>query len=296
MTLKEVKLLPHFEYSIACTDIKATQETQHVVSCGVYRPSVKIHNLSTQAIVLERNILNEPIEIVLIDDIFKYALLTVGNVLEIHGSCGKEDAVKVPMNCRSAVCSGRELFVGGDQSTLQRYHLLRRKFESPIETGLAEVARIRCLGPALLVACSSSAVSFLDIENNNVLRVVEFEDSVLGFEALGSKCYVGDDTGRIHVLDASTHSIVYVMDSPVPASVIRGAGEFVVCGGQGSVHVWRGTEIVASVCVGSRINTIEVFGPFVFVGLEASEMKIFYVSEMGAPPAWCSFVSSEQVQ
>lgn len=290
MGLKEVKLLPHFEYSVACTDIKATQETQNVVSCGVYRPSIKIHNLPTQSIMLERNILNEPIEIVLIDDIFKYALLTAGNMLEIHESSGRMDAIKVPMNCRSAVCAEKEVFVGGDKSTLLRYHLVRRKFEDPIETGLAEVMKVRRLGPTLLAACSSTAVSFVDTAAGDA-QVVEFEDDVMGFDAVGDRCYVGDSAGRIHVLDAGTRKVVHVTHNIAPATVIRAAGEFLVCSAEGCVQVWRSDEMVACALVGSKINAIEVVDSLVFLGLEASEMKIFYVPEMGAPPAWCPFAA-----
>lgn len=287
---KEVELLPKFEYPVACNDIKVTMDTKHVMSCGVYKPSIKIHNLPKQSIILERNIQNEPIEVVPIDDIFKYGILTAGNKLELHNQTGMRCIAKVALNSRTAVSMKDKLVVGGDRRSLPRYDLHTNKFVDALDSGLDEVFKMKVAKPCTLAVCGTAAVHFLDTDSKKISASFKFNSPLKSMDIAGDTCYVGDEDGNIHAVDLRTQKTRHKAASETPVDLLKASNDFLVSGGGGHLSLWKAQALVGKVGLDSAINAIEVAGALVFVGLESRKMRVFYVSEMGDPPAWCSFV------
>lgn len=287
VTCTELSLLPNFEYPVACTDIKVAHDTEHLVSCGVYRPSVKIHSLSEQSIMADRNINNEPLELVLVDSIHKYGVLTAGNRLEIHDLSGMRAMAKAPTCSRSIAHVAGELLIGSSKGSLARYSLAKQAVDGAVGTGLDETVKVRAMGPSLVGVCGTDKLSVVDLRSCTVASMFELGGELLSFDFAESVCFVGDDDGRVHVVDLSLQKRVALLKGDAPVRAVKCCGDFLMTSSRAGLRVWRSMEPAAEISLKGTVNTVECFGPLVFLGLEDSRARTFYISAMGELPSWC---------
>lgn len=287
VTCTELSLLPKFEYPVACTDIKVVHDTEHLISCGVYKPSVKIHSLSEQSIMVDRNIQNEPLELVLIDGVYKYGILTAGNRIEIHDRAGLRIISKAPKGSRSVTHVAGELLVGTSKGLLARYNLAKQATDGTVVTGLDEAVKVRAMGPSLVGFCSTNKFSVVDLRSCAIASTFELGGELLSFDFSERICFVGDEDGSVHVVDLSLQKKVAMLKSDAPVHKVKCCGDFLMSSSRKGLRIWKDMEPAADICLKSAVNTVENFGPLIFVGLETSRARMFYISEMGALPSWC---------
>lgn len=286
-TCTELNLLSKFEYPVACTDIKVVHDTEHLVSCGVYKPSVKVHSLSEQTLMVDRNIQNEPLELVLIDGIYKYGILTAGSKIEIHDRAGLRAMAKAPTCSRSITRVAGELLVGSNKSSLTRYNLAKQAIDGAVVTGLDETVKIKAMGPSLVGVCGTDKFSVVDLRSSAVASTIEIGGELLSFDFSENICFVGDEDGCVHVVDLNLQKKVELLISDAPVRTVKCSGDFLMSSSKAGLRVWKNMQSAAEICLENTVNTIESFGPLIFLGLDASKMRTFHISEMGMLPRWC---------
>lgn len=135
MHFKETTLLHSLDFPTTVTHFTITPEC--LVSVGSYKPVVKIHTLQSKDIKNERNIENEPVCVVpLEDDCSKLAILRDDRYVEFHAKYGHYTSLRIPRIGRGIVYNriNANLYIQSDRN-VQMFDLEVGKFADIIGEG-----------------------------------------------------------------------------------------------------------------------------------------------------------------
>jgi ribosome biogenesis protein ENP2 len=136
-----LELLQDFHMPVSTGRIQLTPDLSQIVATGVYKPQVKVWDLSEQSIKFERHMNAEAVDFAMLGQNFaKMAFLHTDRTLTFHASFGHLYRTRVPRHGRSLrYDQGRHcmLYVGGTGEQVHRLSLCEGRFAEPLETGCA---------------------------------------------------------------------------------------------------------------------------------------------------------------
>lgn len=111
--LKKIKLFETPSHSISCNHIAITGK--FLLTCGIYKPKIKIYDLEAQSKLLERVIDSEPLKIVPLDGHQKLAILRNDNYIEFHTKAGFYNKIAIKSTVRDMLFKEGTgvLYIGG---------------------------------------------------------------------------------------------------------------------------------------------------------------------------------------
>lgn len=99
-----IELIKDFGFPISSQDLVLTNDNQYAITCGIYKPSVKIFELSSLALKCSRGIDSEIIKIQMLGDSWqKFALACNDRNIELHAQYGRHFKIRVPKTPRDMV-------------------------------------------------------------------------------------------------------------------------------------------------------------------------------------------------
>jgi ribosome biogenesis protein ENP2 len=290
----EISVIQEFEYPVACNHLKMTPDREHIISCGTYKPRIKIHDLSEHSMKLERHMEAEPLKIeVLGRDLSKLAVLRNDRVIEFHAKYGLHDTIRLPKFGEdiSFLPSLSELLVVGRSNSVIRFNLERGRFLKPIESEFYEINSVKVSDVhGLVVVGGAGGFGFIDPRVRKLIKSMRTGEDItsLCYSDNGLNLCVGDALGGIKAYDLRSKDEVLSMSHGNTAvknvffshkNIISASGMY--------VRLWEGVETLLDLKMNSKINAMALDEGIIMLGTDEPVIRTYYSPRLGDVPGWC---------
>jgi len=321
--MNRIELIQDFEFKVAATNLKLSDDGSHLFTAGVYTPRLKIYDLNEMTLKVERGIDSEIRKICPIsEDFTKCALLLDDRNIEIHAQYGKHFSIRIPKFGRDMVYNkyNSEILSCGTGNEIYRLNLQEGSFLEPLKSEMNGINSIR-VNPYLniLGVCgeegkieiwdvrSKSKVAHLPISHSaNYLSYLSNVNKNFNMNSVENTCLefnnfslaVGNKLGTTNLFDlryaSPLFSIKHSYNKPIHKIQFHNNSEslITVCKKQIKISNSKVGKAISNIEGDTNFNDFEVYqgsGMF-FTANESPKMNIFFAPQLGPAPKWCSFL------
>ncbi|KAI4292543.1 ribosome biogenesis protein ENP2 [Pancytospora philotis] len=293
----EIDCIKSFDYPVACTGVCIAPDQRQIVTIGIYKPCIKVFDLNSMTMKLERAVVTDALKVVALrDDAEKFCVLRNDRALEFHARSGLHDVVRVPHQPKDILFNAfaAECYASGEYDAVYRFNLQQGRFLRDIEVaGLTSLS----LSPAhgLLAGVSADAVHFIDTRSRTevIRRPIESQELTAVSQSDSGISYAVATADAVLEFDIRAEACVHKMAHEGPASRLRYSGKHIVYA-LGS-RIFCALDGSSTVCaeLDFTVNDFDVNEGLVVVGGEYEEMKCFKAPLLGAVPSWCADAESK---
>ncbi|KAF7684579.1 Nucleolar protein 10 [Astathelohania contejeani] len=294
---KEISLIQDMEYTATCNHIKLTEDGTHLISCGSYRPQIKIHELKELAMKLERHMDSEPIRLEILDtNHHKLAILRDDRTIEFHAKYGVHHKIRVP-SLGNDLCLNKlkaDLLICGYSNEIYRFNLQQGRFIKSYTTSLKKINSIK-INPIhnLIGYVGDSKIEFIDPRNKNIIASIEMQFHELTKMAYSGNginfCIGGSDNtnkNKVQMFDLRSKNPIKQNLHDTKISDVLFNGKNIISADRNNIKIWNSEEYALDIQTDGIINTLEVDKGILFVGYEGGPIKTYYSSILGGIPEW----------
>lgn len=300
MGFKETKIIKNFDYPTACLDMNLSESGNFLVSIGTYKPSVKIHDLTNIAQKSNRHLEAEPMKVLsLTKNCEKLALLRIDRYVEFHVKYGMHERIRMPKLCYDLKFNkfSGDIIACGNSNNIFRFNLIDGKFCTPYDTSLKCIMEIDINSVHSLVGyCGKNNVEFLDQRSSKIVSTTEHNENFLhmAFSNNGINFVVGTENGEILVFDLRSRNPLYKYNHKESVRKVKMIEKKIISIDKHTVMIYKDGEIVDKIPVNVPINTFEVNGGIIFLGLDDINMRTYYSTDFGDIPDWCNIIKVDE--
>ncbi|WUR04780.1 ribosome biogenesis protein ENP2 [Vairimorpha necatrix] len=298
MKFKESKIIKNFDYPVACQDMHLSESGNFLASVGTYKPSVKIHDLVNIAQKSDRHLESDALKILsLTKNCEKLALLRVDRYIEFHVKYGMHERIRVPKMCYDLKMNNfnANLLACGKSPDIYRFDLLEGRFVESYKTNLQKIMSCDINNVHGLIGyCGDKKIEFIDQRSEEIISTVEDEDLVnLSFSENGLNFATGSAPGQVKIFDLRSKKELNIYAHKESIRKIKMVGKSVVSVDKEEVIIFSENEIIDRINVECPINTFDILGGVIFLGLDDLNMRTFYCSDFGFIPDWFRAIKVE---
>lgn len=318
-----VELIQDFGFPEASYRLRSTADGQHLVATGVYKPQLRVYDLAQMSLKFERHTECENIQIQLLGDDWKKAvMLQADRSVEFHSQGGLHYKTRIPKFGRDMAyhAPSCDLVLGGQGNEAFRLNLDQGRFLAPFETlspGL-NVIKNNLANQLWMMGGEDGFVEFWDsrsrsrVGRNNcglALMAQQGADSfssmpeitAMGTMSDGLTYAVGTSSGQVMIYDfRSTKPMLtkdHQSDMPIKnVQFLTGEASNVLSADAKVIKIWNKdtAKLYASIEPESDINDVCVWDQsgLIMTANEGTRMNIFYLPSLGPAPKWCTFLDS----
>lgn len=325
-----VELIQDFEFPEASLRIKKTRDGKHIMATGVYKPQMRVFELSEMSMKFERHSDCDNVQFLLLnDDWTKSVHLQSNRSLEFHSQSGIHYKTRIPRFGRDLAYHypSCDLLVVGASNEVYRLNLQQGQYLNSLNTdmpginaasinpahelfifggedGMIEFWDPRSRASVRKLNVAQSLVQHPSYTDTDALKSIEITKLVHGFDGLSLA--VGTSTGQVLMYDLRSNQPRLVKDHMYNTPIV-GIDFYVGNGGVGeakmvtadrkSVKIWsRETgKPYAAIEPDTDINDLLLFAPdsgLVMLANEGVPVQTFFIPELGPAPRWCHFLDN----
>jgi ribosome biogenesis protein ENP2 len=138
---KRLELLQGLEFPTASTNVKFSADGQFLMSCGVYKPSIMMHELHQLSAKFQRHLDADVVQCqFLSEDYSKLVFLCSDRSVEFHAQFGRQHRTRIPRFGRDLAYHfpSCDLYVAGAGPEIYRLNLEQGRFLAPMTTASEE--------------------------------------------------------------------------------------------------------------------------------------------------------------
>lgn len=285
MNYKEITLIQSLDFPTTVTHFSFTSEC--LVSVGSYKPVVKIHLLHSKDLKNERNIENEPVKVLpLENDCGKLAILRNDRYIEFHAKYGHYYSLRIPKLGRDIMYNSvnANIYIQSD-SDIQMFDLEVGKYTQKIE---ADDSNINCFHMShannLLAIGTDENILYYDMRSNEMVKKLGYGCNALFMHENGIDiCHGNRD---IMLCDIRSEKYKFKVDNDKEVKSVKCYGKLFYAMDEDKIIVSDGKE---SVSIDEKLqNCFDVDENVIFMGGENGCIKTYYNTECEKYPAWCT--------
>lgn len=300
MKFKETKIIKNFDYPVACLDMSISESGNFLASIGTYKPSVKIHDLINIAQKSNRHLEAEPLKIISIDkNCEKLALLRVDRYVEFHVKYGMHEKIRMPKMCYDLKLNkfNGELLACGKSSEIFRFDLIGGKFNNSYNTSL-EVVMSADINTkhGLIGYCGNNMIEFIDQRDPCIVSSMKYKDNFLqfAFSENGINFSTGSYDGTVKLFDLRSTNELSSYKHEKEVRKVKMVGKSIISIDQNELCVYSNGTIFDKIHFSVPINTFDVDGGVIFLGMDDKVMKTIYCTDFGEIPEWCHVIKVDE--
>ena len=301
---ERVTLLQDFSFPEAATRIKLTPDEQYIIACGVYKPQVRVYDLTQTSLKFDRHFTSENITFeCLSDDWQKIAFLQSNRTIEFHSQTGMYHSLRIPRFGRdmSYQKSNCDLLICGASPELWRFNLEVGSFLKSYES--SQMDEMNCVETNQchdLTVIGGKVAEFIDPrQKKSVCHLSSLADvTCASFLTSPQEVAIGDASGVVKIYDMRMKTPISDIDHQYgfPILQIQQHDKQIISTDKKMLKVWNKDDSSLFTVIESE-NNINSFCHHSSSGLlhlatEDSHMKSFYVPSMGPAPKWCHFLDN----
>lgn len=308
-------MIQDFDMPGVSTSIRMSNDNQHILVTGTYKPRVKCYDVNHLSLKFERCFDSEVETFeVLSDDYSKMIFLQTDRYLEFHAAHGRHYRLRIPkfgrnLSYHKPSC---DLFVVGASSEIYRLNLERGQFLQPF-TSQASGFNASDINPEHHLLCVGSQESTIeawdprDKKKCSTLDVAMKIKNYTTFPSItslkfknGLQMGVGTASGHVLIYDIRSSEPLIVKDHlnriPVKKIAFNKNNNAVYSMDSAMLKIWDETSGKQTAYIESTSNfndfcTIPDTGMF-FFAQEDVKMMTYYIPSLGPAPRWCSFLDN----
>ncbi|KAG0432497.1 Nucleolar protein 10 [Dictyocoela muelleri] len=174
---KKINLFETPSHSISCNNLQISGK--YLLTCGTYKPKIKIYDLEAQSKLLERVVDTEPLKIISLDEHKKLSILRNDNFIEFHTKSGFYDKIGVNSSVRDILfdmLSGKLMIGGSKYSTFD----FKKGFIQDIYEPESEISCMT-LNPIynIITLGTSNSILFFDHRQKGKIKMVKISDKLI---------------------------------------------------------------------------------------------------------------------
>lgn len=274
---EDLPLLPEREFTVSC--INLFRKSNLLFALGTYRPSIKVFNLSLQAILLDRNISEYPINVISLDNLNKYYMLT-NTGLEIHGIHGKVKNIKLSFIPRGMILFEKVTLIIGNKPIIKiidKSNKLKDDLNIPIEP-----LYITSYNDVFGIANTDEVCLYKEYKLIHKCKVNELNSFTFDNQFI----YIGNSFGLFYKINLLTNeSFDLYQHNESINQIIRNEDSFILSSNTNIIIIKNDTNKIIE--LGCKINSIEIDKSILFVGCDDGKIRIYNVGETKDLPEWC---------
>ncbi|KAI8850759.1 WD40-repeat-containing domain protein [Chytridium lagenaria] len=318
-----IELIQEFTFPEASLRLKYTPDGEHIMATGVYKPHIKVFDLSELSLKFERHVDCENVDFqILSDDWTKSVHLNTDRSIEFHTQFGMHYRTRIPkfgrgLSYHSPSC---DLFVVGSSSEIYRLNLEQGRFLSPFTSTSPELNTIT-LNPAhnlIAVGGDDGNLELWHPLNRERLARLDIATwmATLGSKQIGSMdtfpsitavefhndgltCAVGTQTGHVLLYDLRNPVPLLVKDHqyglPIKRISFHPSGN-VASADAKAIRFWSkdSGKMFTAIEPPHDINDFCVQGDsgLVTIANEGVDIQTYYIPQLGPAPKWCPFLDN----
>ncbi|XP_071837260.1 nucleolar protein 10-like isoform X2 [Apostichopus japonicus] len=314
-----IELIQDFEMPIVSNCVRVSEDGQHILAAGIYKPRVRCYDLSQLSMKFERGLDAEVVKLrILSEDYSKVVFMQCDRYVEFHTRFGVHHRLRIPRVGRDLAYHDPscDLFFVGTSPEIYRFNLEQGRFLKPFTTkaiamnccdmnpahhllaaGTAE-GKVICWDPRTRdqvgeLDCALSSVN----GQTEILRV----PSVTAFKFKDALHFaVGTSTGQILLYDIRSDKPILVKDHrnqlPIKSIHYKADMDLVLSADKKGLKMWNEKTGKPFVTIepDADINDVCVVpnSGLVLMANEAPKMSIYFTPSLGPAPKWCSFLDN----
>ena len=316
-----IELIQDFEFPQASNRLKATDDGQYIMGTGVYKPQIRVWELSQMAMKFERHTEAENINFeILSQDWTKSALLQNDRSVEFHSHYGMHYRTRVPKFGRDLKYHypSCDLMIVGASHEAWRLNLEQGRFLGGFETDLPEINTL-AINPAHLLfglGGNNGKVEFWDHRMKkrigsldvaaNIVKAIDSslldelpQITSLSFDIDGLTLAAGSSTGQIVTYDLRRPTPLLVKDHqygfPIKSIFFHDSGN-ILSSDTKICKIWDRNhgDIFTNIETPQDINDVCVSrnSGLIMMANEGVQIQTYYIPALGPAPAWCPFLDN----
>lgn len=295
MTFRETKILKNFDYPVACIDMNLSESGNFLVSIGTYKPSVKIHDLQNISQKSNRHLESEPLKVISLDrNAEKLCILRIDRYVEFHVKYGMHERIRMPKTCYDLKLNkfNRDIIAAGKSPELYRFNLEKGEFVKSYTSSLNSIKSIDINSTHGLIGyCDDKIIEFIDQRTGKIVNTsfFDYEFSTFEFSNNGLNFGVGAENGQVFKFDLRSKIPInnYTHESRI--NKIKMVNKNLISSDKNAIKIFKEGKI-ETINIEKPINTFEIDGGVVFVGMDDVNMKTYVSCDFGEIPNWCNII------
>ncbi|KAH8740334.1 hypothetical protein FG386_002846 [Cryptosporidium ryanae] len=176
-----VEILQNFDFTVASSRIRVSQDGQYVAGTGTYPPELRMFDTKELSMKFMRRFDFEVHDFLFLsEDYKKLVFLMTDRVIEFHSQGGRHCRVRVPKQGRSMeyLNSAAELFIFGSTNEAYRLDLESGMFLAPLNTELEYIntGKVSPTLPLLLVGGDHGKIELWDLRDRSMAASLKVND------------------------------------------------------------------------------------------------------------------------
>ncbi|RHZ89277.1 hypothetical protein Glove_16g190 [Diversispora epigaea] len=319
-----IELIQDFEFPEASIRVKTTKDGKFVMATGVYKPQIRVFELSEMSIKFDRHTDSENVDFeILSDDWTKSVFLQNDRTIEFHSQGGIYYKTRIPKFGRDLAyhyptC---DLLITSSSHEVYRLNLCQGRFLNPILTDATSGVNVGIINPVHQLygfGTEDGRVEFWDPRSRSRVGLLtpsfpdELDNQSLSVTSMeykndGLSLAIGTSTGHILLYDLRSSNPWLVKDHQYgyPIKSIKWYYDDVT-GDKGQnkiisadckiIKIWdkeNGAHFTSVEPI-TDINDICLVqdSGLIFVANEGIQIGAYYIPALGPAPKWCSFLDN----
>ncbi|KAI9024086.1 WD40-repeat-containing domain protein [Hyaloraphidium curvatum] len=317
---ERIELIQDFEFPEASTRVKVTRDGKHIVATGVYKPQMRVFELSELSMKFDRHTDCDTVQFELLsDDWTKSVLLQADRTLEFHSQFGLHFKTRIPKFGRDMAyhASSCDLVLVGASNDAWRLNLEEGRFLNPFATDLPAI-NVCAINPTHQLfgfGGSGAVLEFWDPRSRSRAASLplsrqslhidpmadgDLEITALSFAMDGLTMGVGTSAGHVLLYDLRNPNPRLVKDhqygTPIKNITFHPSSGNVVSADTKIIKLWNQETGAAltSIEPPNDINDLCVVeeSGLILVANEGVQIQSYYVPALGPAPRWCAFLDN----
>lgn len=300
MIFKESKILKNFDYPVACLDMCLSESGNYLGSIGTYKPSVKIHDLTNISQKSNRHLEAEPMKLIsLSKNLEKLAILRVDRYVEFHVKYGMHERIRMPKLCYDMKYNKFDcnLLTCGKSNEIFRFDLKEGKFSNSYTSSSNCLTSLDINSVHGLIGyCGNKIIEFIDQRSEQIISTTKTYDelSQISFSCNGINFCTGSEKGVVKMYDLRSKKDLHFYNHKSNIRKVKMVNKSIVSADLNEFVVFSDEKIIDRIKTDNPINTFEVDGGVIFLGLDDSAMRTYYSVEFGDIPDWCNVLKVDE--
>lgn len=294
-----MKVMQDFKFPVSSVDMALPEDKRHVLSVGIYKPSVRIYDLNSLALKTERHLESDALKITpLSEDGSKLCVLRNDRVIEFHAKYGRHENVKTPTLCYD-ICFNKfkaELMAGGKGRNVYRFNLEQGRFLNSYPTTIEDVCSVSMnIANGLIAIAGDKEIQFIDQRSKKTVKTVEYEESpsALAFSDNGIDFGVGTSEGIVYLHDLRSRKELLKNKHGTGVKKVLFSGKMLLSMDKDVLRVSGGSGILGEYKSESEMNCFECDEGVILIGMNNGEMKTVLSEALGRIPSWFKMVGDQ---
>ena len=317
---KRVELIQDFDFPEASLRIKQTRDQKFIIATGVYKPQMRVFELSEMAMKFDRHTSCENVQFeILSDDWTKTVFLQSDRTVEFHTPSGMHFSTRIPKFGRDLAYnySNCDLLLGAASSEVYRLNLEQGQFMKGFDTELpaVNVTKINPVHQMYSFGGENGVVEFWDPRSRKAIAMLDVSSRVMSdliptnkpveISAIkhlsdGLNIAIGTINGHVLLYDFRKNTPYLTKDHqygfPIKSIHMHAASGNIITADTKIVKIWNKQDgkLMTSVEPPTDINDMEVqqdTGYFMLAN-EGLQIQSYYIPELGPAPKWCAFLDN----